>query len=113
MKLIYLLIGILLLQSCGKKGLNEKEILEIIHSNINYENLNLKEDFFTGNDFVDSIKTLKKILNDENFKSIYEVDFNNDGKKDYLVNLAYKKSLKRNDIVKVISQKIIIIQQFY
>lgn len=44
MKLIYLLIGIFLLQSCGKKELNEDEILEIILSNKGYENLELKKD---------------------------------------------------------------------
>lgn len=58
------------------------------------------EDFFTGDEFVDSTKTFKKILNDENFKSIYEADFNKYGKKDYLVNLAYKKSFENNDVVK-------------
>lgn len=100
MKLIYILIALLFLQSCEKKEPNEDEILEIIRSNEGYENMNLKKDFLTGNEFVDSLKAFKKILNEENFKPIYEADFNNDGKKDYLVNLADKKSLKNNEFVK-------------
>ncbi|HEX7870144.1 MAG TPA: hypothetical protein VF455_08515 [Chryseobacterium sp.] len=100
MKLIYLLIGIFLLQSCEKKELAENEILDIIHSHEGYENLHLKADFLTGNKLVDSTKEFKKILNDENFKSIYEADFNNDGKVDYLVNLTYKKSLNSNEVIK-------------
>ncbi|KQS92586.1 hypothetical protein [Chryseobacterium sp. Leaf394] len=100
MKLIYLLIGIFLLQSCGRKKLNEDEILEIIHSNESYENMNLKKDFLTGNEFIDSTTAFKKILNQENFKPIYEADFNNDGKKDYLLNLADPRALDNNNVVK-------------
>ncbi|MCE3076141.1 DUF6438 domain-containing protein [Chryseobacterium gwangjuense] len=99
-KIIYLLIGIFLLQSCEKKELSESEILDIIHSQEGYENLHLKADFLTGNTLVDSTNKIKKVLNDENFKSIYEADFNNDGKIDYLVNLSYKKSLDSNDVIK-------------
>ncbi|WP_312075881.1 hypothetical protein [Chryseobacterium sp.] len=101
MKFIYFLTGIILLQSCEKKSLNEKEILEIIHSNKGYENMNLKKDFFTGDVFIDTLKTFRKILNEENFKPIYEADFNNDGKKDYLVNLAYLKISNENDVIKI------------
>lgn len=99
-KIIYLLIGIFLLQSCEKKELSENEILDSIHSYKGYENLHLKTDFLTDNKLVDSTKEFKKILNDENFKSIYEADFNNDGKVDYLINLAYKKSLNSNEVIK-------------
>ena len=100
MKLIYLLIGIFLLLSCEKKELNESEIMEIIHSHKGYENLELKRDFFYGADFIDSIKTFKKIIAKECFKSIYEADFNDDGKLDYLVNLNYPKP-SVNDVVKI------------
>lgn len=101
MKFIYFLIGIILLHSCEKKSLNEKEILKIIHSNEGYENRNLKKDFFTGDEFIDSIKTFRKTITEENFKPIYEADFNNDGKKDYLVNLSYPKISNENDVVKI------------
>lgn len=100
MKLIHILIVLLFLQSCEKKELNEDEILEIICSNEGYENMNLKKDFLTGNEFIDSLKAFRKILNEENFKPIYEADFNNDGKKDYLVNLAYPIVSDINNIVK-------------
>ena len=101
MKFIYFLIVIILLQSCGKKSLNEKEILEIIHSYKGYENLELKKDFLIDEDFIDSIKTFRNIIAKENFKSIYEADFNNDGKLDYLVNLEYAKS-EENDEIKIL-----------
>lgn len=101
MKFIYFLMVIIILQSCRKKSLNENEILEIIHSNEGYENLELKKDFLIGEDFIDSIKTFRNIIAKENFKSIYEADFNNDGKLDYLVNLDYPKS-QENDEIKIL-----------
>lgn len=97
MKLIYLLIGIFILHSCEKKELNESEILEIIHSHKGYENLELKKDFSYGADFIDSIKTFRETIKKENFKPIYEADFNSDDKKDYLVNLSYPET--NDDIV--------------
>lgn len=97
MKLIYILIGIFLLHSCEKTALNESEILEIIHSHKGYENSELKKDFSYGADFIDSIKTFRETIKKENFKPIYEADFNSDGKKDYLVNLSYTKA--KDDIV--------------
>ena len=101
MKIIILLIGIILLQSCEKKKLNEKEILEIIHSHEEYKDLELKTDFSYNDDYIDSIKSFKEIINKENFKPIYEADFNNDSKKDYLVNLSYPKSKNEGNIVKI------------
>ena len=100
MKFIYFLIGIIFLQSCDKKELDENKILEIIHSQEGYENLELKKDFLTGEDFIDSIKSFRKIIAKENFKSIYEADFNNDGKLDYLVNLTYPKT-QENDVIEI------------
>lgn len=102
MKLIILLIGVVLLQSCEKKNLNKKELLEIIHSHEEYKDLELKTDFSYGYDFIDSIKSFREIVNKENFKSIYEADFNNDGKIDYLVNLSHPKSKNENHIVKIL-----------
>lgn len=102
MKFIILLIGIVLLQSCEKKNLNKKEVLEIIHSHDEYKDLELKTDFSYGYDFIDSIKSFREILDKENFKSIYEADLNNDGKIDYLVNLSYPESKNENHIVKIL-----------
>ncbi|MBW8522950.1 hypothetical protein K0U91_15685 [Chryseobacterium chendengshani] len=101
MKFIILLIGTILLQSCEKKKLNEKEILEIIHSHEEYKDLELKTAFSYGYDYIDSIKSLREIINKESFNSIYEADFNHDSKKDYLVNLSYPKSKNENDIVQI------------
>lgn len=100
MKFIYFLIGIFLLLSCEKKNLNKNEILEIIHSHEDYNNQELKTDFSYGDDFIDTQEIFKKTIKKENFKSIYEADFNNDGKMDYLVNLSYPKA-KDNEIVKI------------
>lgn len=102
MKFIILLIGIVLLQSCEKKNLNKKEVLEIIHSHEEYKDLELKTDFSYGYDFIDSLKSFREILDKENFKSIYEADLNNDGKIDYLVNLSYPESKNENHIVKIL-----------
>ncbi len=102
MKYIILLIGIILLQSCEKKSLNEKEILEIIHSHEEYKNLELKTDFSYGYDFIDSIKTFKKTVEREKFKPYHEADFNKDGKKDYLVNLKYPDSENEEYVVKIL-----------
>ncbi|MCD1117672.1 DUF6438 domain-containing protein [Chryseobacterium turcicum] len=104
MKFIYFFIGIFLLQSCEKKNLSEKEILEIIHSHDNYKNLDLKTDFVDGYEFIDSIKIFRETINKENFKSIYEADFNNDGKVDYLVNLSYPK-IKDNDLIEIFEEE--------
>ncbi|MCU7613431.1 hypothetical protein N0B16_03180 [Chryseobacterium sp. GMJ5] len=101
MKFIILLIGIILLLSCEKKNLNEKEILKIIHSHDEYKDLELKTDFSYGYDYIDSIKSFREIVYKENFKPIYEADFNNDSKKDYLVNLSYSKSKNEDNIVKI------------
>ncbi|MCI3936591.1 hypothetical protein MQX03_05240 [Chryseobacterium aahli] len=101
MKLIYILIGIFLLHSCEKTELNENEILEMIHSHKGYENSELKKDFSYGADFIDSIKTFRETIKKENFKPIFEADLNNDGKKDYLVNLSYPET-KDNIIVKIL-----------
>lgn len=91
MKLFYFFIVTFLVTSCKKTGLNENEILKIINTHDGFESLELKKKFMTGNDFVDSIKTFRKVINEENFKSIYEADLNKDGKPDYLVNLDYPK----------------------
>ncbi|MBD3906561.1 hypothetical protein NAL32_18170 [Chryseobacterium sp. Ch-15] len=100
MKFIYFLIGIFILQSCEKKSLTEKEILEIIHSNDNYKDLELKTDFINGYEFIDSIKIFRETIKKEYFKCIYEADFNNDGKIDYLVNLSYPKT-KDNNLIRI------------
>lgn len=100
MKSIYFLMGFILLQSCEKKSLNEKEILEIIHSHEDYKDLQLKTDFTYGYDFIDSIKIFKATINKENFKPIYEADFNNDRKLDYVINLRYTKT-KEDELIKI------------
>lgn len=104
MKFIILLIGIIALQSCEKKSLNEKEILEIIHSNEEYKNLELKTDFSYGYDYIDSIKSFKKTVDREDFKPYHETDFNYDGKKDYLVNLRYPVSNNDDNVVRILAE---------
>ena len=82
--------------SCKKKDLTDQQILEIIHADKNYKDLVLKTDFWTGENFIDSIKSFRKIIAKENLKPIYKADFNQDGKQDYLVNLEYPKDSSGN-----------------
>lgn len=96
MKYIFLFVSLFLILSCEKKDLTDKEVLEIIHADENYEDLQLKTDFLTGENFIDSIKSFRKVIETENLKPIYKADFNNDGKEDYLVNLEYPKDRSGN-----------------
>lgn len=84
-------VSLFLILSCEKKDLTDQEILEIIHADKNYEDLQLKSDFLTGENFIDSIKSFRKIIAEENLKPIFKADLNGDEKTDYLVNLEYKK----------------------
>ena len=56
MKYIFLFVSLFLILSCEKKDLTDKEVLEIIRTDKNYEDLQLKTDFLTGENFIDSIK---------------------------------------------------------
>ena len=105
MKYIFLFVSLLLIFSCNKKDLTDKEILEIIHGDKNYDDLALKTDYWTGENFIDSIKSFRKILAKENLKPIYKADFNQDGKQDYLVNLEYPKDSTNRNIVRFIDEE--------
>ncbi|SEG55310.1 hypothetical protein SAMN05421847_2694 [Halpernia humi] len=98
LKYILLFFGLVLLSSCEKKTLNEKEILELIHLQTGFESMELGTDFNSSDNFIDSIKTFRKIIEKEHFKAIYKADFNNDGKEDYLINFHYQKKDKDNGI---------------
>ena len=102
MKYIFLFASLFLILSCEKKNLTDQEILEIIHADKNYKDLVLKVDFLTGENFIDSVKSFRKIIVKENLKPIYKVDFNQDGKQDYLVNLEYKKDSTNENLVRYI-----------
>lgn len=105
MKFIILFFGLFLILSCEKKGLNDQQILEIIHADKNYEDLQLKSDFWTGENFIDSIQSFRKIIAKEDLKPIYKADFNQDEKQDYLVNLEYKKDSTNENIVRFIDEE--------
>lgn len=102
MKFILLFLSLFLIISCEKKDLTEQQILEIIHIDKNYRDLEFKSDFLTGENFIDSIKSFRKIIAKENLKPIYKADFNQDGKQDYLVNLEYKKDSTNENLVRYI-----------
>lgn len=102
MKFIILFLGLFLILSCEKKDLTDQQILEIIYADKNYKDLVLKTDFWTGENFIDSIKSFRKIIAKENLKPIYKADFNQDGKQDYLVNLEYKKDSTNQNLVRFI-----------
>ncbi|QOW09114.1 hypothetical protein Q73A0000_01485 [Kaistella flava (ex Peng et al. 2021)] len=102
MKYIFLFVSLFLILSCDKKDLTDKEVLEIIHADKNYEDLQLKTDFLTGENFIDSIKSFRKIIAKENLKPIFKADLNGDGKQDYLVNLEYKKDSTNENLVRFI-----------
>lgn len=105
MKYIFLFVSLFLILSCEKKDLTDKEILEIIHADKNYQDLQLKTDFWTGENFIDSIKSFRKIIETENLKPIFKADLNGDGKQDYLVNLEYKKDSVNENIVRYIDEE--------
>lgn len=102
MKYIFLFAFLFLILSCEKKDLTAQQILEIIHTDKNYKDLVVKSDFLTGENFIDSIKSFRKIIAKENLKPIYKADFNQDGKQDYLVNLEYKKDSTNENLVRYI-----------
>jgi hypothetical protein len=102
MKFILLFLSLFLIISCEKKDLTEQQILEIIHTDKNYRDLEFKSDFLTGENFINSIKSFRKIIAKENLKPIYKADFNQDGKQDYLVNLEYKKDSTNENLVRYI-----------
>lgn len=102
MKYIFLFVSLFLILSCEKKDLTDQEILEIIHADKNYEDLQLKSDFLTGENFIDSIKSFRKIIAEENLKPIFKADLNGDEKTDYLVNLEYKKDSTNENLVRFI-----------
>ena len=96
MKYIFLFVSLFLILSCEKKDLTDKEVLDIIHADKNYEGLQLKTDFWTGENFIDSIKSFREIIAKENPKPIFKADLNGDGKQDYLVNLEYPQDSSGN-----------------
>ncbi|WP_133944614.1 hypothetical protein [Epilithonimonas xixisoli] len=102
MKIVILFLGLFFIFSCEKKNLNEKEVLEIIHSKKGFESMELKTEFLYGENFIDSIQSFRKIIKRENLKPIYETDLNNDGKQDYLVNLKHKKIVDDGIVVKIL-----------
>lgn len=102
MKFILLFLSLFLIISCEKKDLTDQQILEIIHTDKNYRDLEFKSDFLTGENFINSIKSFRKIIAKENLKPIYKADFNQDGKQDYLVNLEYKKDSTNENLVRYI-----------
>lgn len=102
MRYIFLIVSLFLILSCDKKDLTDKEVLEIIHADKNYEDFQLKTDFLTGENFIDSIKSFRKIIAKENLKPIFKADLNGDGKQDYLVNLEYKKDSTNENLVRFI-----------
>lgn len=102
MKYIFLFVSLFLILSCDKKDLTDKEILEIIHADKNYQDFQLKTDFWTGENFIDSIKSFRKIIAKENLKPIFKADLNGDGKQDYLVNLEYKKDSTNENLIRFI-----------
>ena len=102
MKYIFLFVSLFLILSCEKKDLTDKEILEIIHADKKYQDLQLKTDFLTGENFIDFIKSFRKIIAKENLKPIFKADLNGDGKQDYLVNLEYKKDSTNENLVRFI-----------
>lgn len=102
MKYIFLFVSLFLILSCEKKDLTDEEILEIIHADKNYQDLQLKTDFLTVENFIDSIKSFRKIIANENIKPIFKADLNGDGKQDYLVNLEYKKDSTNENVVRFI-----------
>ncbi len=104
MKYIFLFVSLFLILSCEKKDLTDKEVLEIIRTDKNYEDLQLKTDFLTGENFIDSIKSFRKIIAKENLKPIFKADLNGDGKQDYLVNLEYKKDSTNENLVRFIDE---------
>ena len=102
MKYIFLFVSLFLILSCEKKDLTDEEILEIIHADKNYQDLQLKTDFLTVENFIDFIKSFRKIIANENIKPIFKADLNGDGKQDYLVNLEYKKDSTNENVVRFI-----------
>jgi hypothetical protein len=105
MKYIFLFVSLILILSCEKKDFTDKEVLEIIHADKNYQDLQLKSDFLTGENFIDSIKSFRKIIAKEDLKPIFKADLNGDGKQDYLVNLEYKKDSINENIVRYIDEE--------
>ena len=99
MKFFIFFLGLFII-ACEKKDLTDQETLEIIHFDENYSTRQLKSNFIYGEDFIDSIKSFRKIISSENLKPIYKADFNQDGKQDYLVNLEYKKNIS-NEYVNI------------
>lgn len=96
MKLLLLFLSLFLFLSCEEKNLTDQQVLDLIHADEKYHDLQLKSDFWTGENFIDSIKSFRKIIAKENLKPIYKADFNQDGKQDYLVNLEYPKDISGN-----------------
>ncbi|WP_226065105.1 DUF6438 domain-containing protein [Kaistella polysaccharea] len=104
MKYIFLFVSLFLILSCEKKDLTDKEVLEIIHADKNYQGLQLKTNFWTGDKVIDTIKSFRKIIVKENLKPIFKADLKGDGKQDYLVNLEYKKDSANENIVRYIDE---------
>lgn len=102
MRFFILIFSLFLIVSSCKNDLSDKEILAIIHADKNYQSLQLKSEFITGEHFIDSIKSFRKTISVENLKPIYKVDFNQDGKLDYLVNLETKKDSAGDKIISFI-----------
>ena len=100
MKYLLITISLLSLLSCGNKTLTEDDIQKILDSSKIYNEYTLKKDFKieTINNKLDS-KVLNSIILQKNFKSYYIADFNEDGYKDYLLNLDLKPQKDSSSII--------------
>ncbi len=91
MKYLLITISLLSLLSCGNKTLTENDIQKILDSSKIYNEYTLKKDFKI--DYIDNkidSASINNIILKENYKSYYIADFNEDGYKDYLLNLDLK-----------------------
>lgn len=91
MKYLLITISLLSLASCENKTLTENDIQKILDSSKIYNEYTLKKDFKI--DYIDNkidSTSINDIILKENYKSYYIADFNEDGYKDYLLNLDLK-----------------------
>lgn len=91
MKYLLITISLLSLLSCGNKTLTENDIQKILDSSKIYNEYTLKKDFKI--DYIDNKKDsefINQLILKENYQPYYIADFNEDGYKDYLLNLDLK-----------------------
>lgn len=91
MKYLLITISLLSLLSCGNKTLTGNDIQKILDSSKIYNEYTLKKDFKI--DYIDNKKDsefINQLILKENYQPYYIADFNEDGYKDYLLNLDLK-----------------------